>query len=176
MNSQLLIIEDDEIYANVLKRSLDKRGYVAHCAHNLEQALVKAEQVAPDYAILDLNIKRESGLDLIEPLKSIHPKMKILILTGYASIKSAVIAVKLGAYDYLSKPASVDVIIYSLNSQATNSSKSLPNKFMSVQRMEWEYIQRVLIEHDGNITATARALTMHRRTLQRKLEKRPPVI
>jgi two-component system response regulator RegA len=174
MNSKILIIEDDEIYANVLKRSLIKRGFSVDCSYNMYQALDRAEKFLPDYVVLDLNLKQETGIDLIKPLLKISQNMKILILTGYASIKSAVIAVKLGAYDYLSKPASVDAIIYSLTSQNTNNSRETPSKFMSVQRMEWEYIQRVLLEHNGNITATARALTMHRRTLQRKLEKRPP--
>jgi two-component system response regulator RegA len=174
MNSKVLIVEDDEIYANVLKRSLVKRGFSVECAYNMEQALNKAEIILPDCVVLDLNLKQETGIDLIRPLLKISQNMKILILTGYASIKSAVIAVKLGAYDYLSKPASVDAIIYCLTSQNTYTSRDAPNKFMSVQRMEWEYIQRVLLEHNGNITATARALTMHRRTLQRKLEKRPP--
>jgi two-component system response regulator RegA len=175
MNTQVLIVEDDEIYANVLKRSLIKRGFNVECAYNMQHALVRAEMIQPECVVLDLNLKQETGIDLIKPLLNISPTMKILILTGYASIKSAVIAVKLGAYDYLSKPASVNAIVYSLTSQTSSKREDTPIKFMSVQRMEWEYIQRVLLEHNGNITATARALTMHRRTLQRKLEKRPPI-
>lgn len=175
MSSKLLLIDDDEIYNYVLGRALKRRGFEVSNALTLEQGLSLTREKKPNYIILDLNLDGESSLDLIPALLRESANAKILILTGYASIPSAVKAVKLGAYDFLAKPIPVEIIVKSLTSMGKKTDQAEPNKLMSVQRMEWEYIQRVLMEHDGNITATARALMMHRRTLQRKLVKRPPV-
>lgn len=175
MSSELLLIDDDEVYNQVLGRALERRGFSVSNVIKLDQVLSTAEEVTPSYIVLDLNLNGESSLDLIPVLLRISPYAKIIVLTGYASIPSAVKAVKLGAYDYLAKPTSVEIIVKTLISTEKASEKYESPKFMSIQRMEWEYIQRVLMVHDGNIAATARALTMHRRTLQRKLIKRPPI-
>jgi two-component system response regulator RegA len=137
-------------------------------------ALAMAEQAQWDAAVLDLRLAQESGLDLIVPLRQRQPGLRILLLTGYASIVTAVEAIKLGAVDYLPKPASVEAILAVLECDLPNNTTTeTANAPMSVNRLEWEHIQRVLAEHDGNISATARALKMHRRTLQRKLMKHP---
>jgi two-component system response regulator RegA len=127
----------------------------------------------PDAAILDLKLSESTGLSLIQPLKAMNPEMRILLLTGYASIATAVEAIKLGATHYLPKPADTDEILAALGRDAGDAGEALPDEPMSVDRLEWEHIQKVLAEHEGNVSATARALKMHRRTLQRKLSKRP---
>ncbi|MGD8907852.1 MAG: response regulator [Chromatiales bacterium] len=177
MNSHLLLIEDDQCYNHVLSRALDRRGFNVTSALTLEQGLNLTKNLSPHFIILDLNLDGKSGLSLMPSLLKISPNAKILILTGYASISTAVEAMKLGAWDYLPKPTTVENIVNSLTSFGKSKMREpeAPKQFMSVPRMEWEYIQRVLAEHDGNIAATARALKMHRRTLQRKLIKRPPV-
>ena len=138
-----------------------------------EGALELARDHEPEFIVLDLNIGGESGLKLIRPLLDVTPGARILVLTGYASIATAVDAVKLGAVQYLAKPADVDSIVRALRADEIVLEDRVPDAPMSVDRLEWEHIQRVLAEHDGNISATARALQMHRRTLQRKLA-RPP--
>ncbi len=120
-----------------------------------------------------MKLAAESGLGLIGPLKALHPEMRILLLTGYASIAAAVEAIKLGATYYLAKPADADEILAALGRDVGDAAILPPDEPMSVGRLEWEHIQRVLSENDDNISATARALKMHRRTLQRKLMKRP---
>jgi two-component system response regulator RegA len=126
-----------------------------------------------DAVILDLRLATESGLHLIAPMKSAWPLARILLLTGYASIATAVEAIKLGATHYLAKPAGVEEILAALGRAEGDADAELPEAPLSVDRLEWEHIQKVLAEHDGNLSATARALKMHRRTLQRKLAKRP---
>ena len=168
-----LIVDDDEVFSRVLKRSLTKYEYQVHIAHDNDQALQSAEQYLPDYIILDLNIGQNNGIELITPLLARAPNAKILMLTGYASIATAVEAIKRGACNYLCKPADADDVLAALLSQHADLETLVPDNPMSVDRLQWEHIQRVLAEHDGNISATARALKMHRRTLQRKLAKRP---
>jgi two-component system response regulator RegA len=174
MKIPLLVIDDDEGYNHVLVRALTRRGFHVCSALTPEQAVIQAKAEPPHFIILDLNLNGQSGLNLIPCLLKISPEAKILMLTGYASIPTAVEAVKLGAWDYLAKPASVENIVNTFMGETNKNTDEAHEQFMSVQRMEWEYIQRVLLEHNGNITATARALKMHRRTLQRKLLKRPP--
>lgn len=177
----VLIIDDDPQFAHILQRSLHRRQIPALCAHSVQEALTHASTHRPDQVILDLNLCGESGLSLIQPLLLLNPGMKILVLTGYASIATAVEAIKLGAWQYLSKPVDLGSILSSLClDSATGTplarSEDHPETLdgpLSVNRLTWEHIQRVLHEHDGNISATARALNMHRRTLQRKLAKRP---
>ena len=123
--------------------------------------------------MLDLNLGGESGLRLLPHLREQAPQAVILVLTGYASIATAVDAIKLGAAQYLAKPAGVDDILAAFEQREPNPAQHAPEHTMSVRRLTWEHIQRVLAEHDGNVSATARALKMHRRTLQRKLAKRP---
>jgi two-component system response regulator RegA len=143
-------------------------------AHSPKEALDIAGTNPLQYVVLDLNLAGNSGLNIIQPLLQLCPTAVILVLTGYASIPTAVDAIKLGAQQYLAKPASVESIIRALHGEIAENTEDEVGSLMSVKRLEWEYIQRVLGEHNGNITAAAKALKMHRRTLQRKLAKRPP--
>ncbi|NLF54499.1 MAG: response regulator transcription factor [Thauera phenolivorans] len=169
----LLVVDDDPAFNRILVRALEHRGFRALGAHDSAAALRLAQQEEPEFVVLDLNIGGESGLRLIQPLLEVNPDARVLVLTGYASIATAVDAVKLGAVQYLAKPADVDAIIKALQAEEVVIDDAVPEAPMSVDRLEWEHIQRVLAEHGGNISATARALQMHRRTLQRKLA-RPP--
>lgn len=169
----LLVVDDDPAFNKVLARALGQRGFDTYGATDGEAALELARDHEPEFVVLDLNIGGESGLKLIRPLLDASPGARILVLTGYASIATAVDAVKLGAIQYLAKPADVNSIVRALRADEVVLEDRVPDAPMSVDRLEWEHIQRVLAEHDGNISATARALQMHRRTLQRKLA-RPP--
>ncbi len=170
---RILVVDDDGLFAATLVQALRRRGYEVEAAAHQAEALALAQVDPPDAAILDLKLADESGLSLIGPLKALRPEMRILLLTGYASIATAVEAIKLGAIHYLPKPADADEILAALGREAGDAAILPPDDPMSVDRLEWEHIQKVLAEHDGNISATARALKMHRRTLQRKLAKRP---
>ncbi|MER2539256.1 MAG: response regulator [Azonexus sp.] len=170
----LLIIDDDESYREVLSRSLSRKGFVVVTAANVEESLACCRAIVPEYILLDLNLAGQSGLNLIQPLLDIAPEARIVILTGYASIQTAVGALKLGAVQYLPKPASVADIVKALIEEGIEIPEIPDEDRMTVQHLEWEYIQRTLGEHSGNIAATARALKMHRRTLQRKLAKKRP--
>ena len=169
----LLVVDDDPAFNKVLVRALAQRGFDTYGATDSQGALELARDREPEFVVLDLNIGGESGLKLIRPLLDVSPGARILVLTDYASIATAVDAVKLGAIQYLAKPADVDSIVRALRAEDVLLEDHVPDAPMSVDRLEWEHIQRVLAEHDGNISATARALQMHRRTLQRKLA-RPP--
>lgn len=169
----LLVVDDDATFNRVLSRALGQRGYTVFSAQDSDKALALAREHEPEYIVLDLNIGGESGLRLIRPLLDANPDARILVLTGYASITTAVEAVKLGATQYLAKPADVASILRALTTGEAPAHNDAPDAPMSVSRLEWEHLQRVLAEHDGNISATARALRMHRRTLQRKLSKKP---
>ncbi len=173
MSQELLLVDDDETFCMVLARALTRRGFNVRTTQSVSGALVLAEQLVPDYVVLDLKMSGETGMSLIAQFKRLNPAVRIVMLTGYASIATAVDAIKLGAIHYLAKPAEVDEIVAALH-QADNHVpvvKEIPTP--SLDRLEWEHIQRVLNEHAGNISATARALNMHRRTLQRKLFKHP---
>ncbi|WP_374264381.1 response regulator transcription factor [Zoogloea sp.] len=169
----ILVIDDDPAFNRVLVRALGQRGFTVFGAADPESALALARQHEPEYVVLDLNIAGSSGLRLIEPLLAVNPDCRILVLTGYASIATTVDAIKLGATQYLAKPADVDAILKALSATDVVIDDTPSAAPMSVDRLEWEHIQRVLAENEGNISATARALKMHRRTLQRKLAKRP---
>ena len=173
----ILLVEDDEVFSRVMSRALMHRDYQVSHAANEDEALALIADTQFNYAILDLNLGGHTSLGLIAPLKQSNPNSRILILTGYASITTAVEAIKLGADNYLAKPADADEILSALldsdNSSAVADPDLTPLEPMSVRRLEWEHIQKVLKENDGNISETARQLKMHRRTLQRKLQKRP---
>ncbi len=175
--SNTLLVEDDEVFARVISRALEHREYSVSHAADADSALAFINDQSFDYAILDLNLGGETSLGLIKPLKRHNPDIRILILTGYASIATAVEAIKLGADNYLAKPADTDEILGALLVGNADQERDTPDPLnlepMSVRRLEWEHIQKVLQENDGNISATARQLKMHRRTLQRKLQKRP---
>jgi two-component system response regulator RegA len=179
MNEAILLVEDDATFSATLARALKRRGYEVFVAATPEAALESARAEAPDWIVLDLNLAGASGIGLIPKLRESLPEARIVVLTGYASISTAVDAIKLGAVQYLAKPVDVDTLLRAFShnlevpSPAGAASAAPPAVPMSVDRMEWEHIQRVLREHQGNISATARALNMHRRTLQRKLLKRP---
>lgn len=168
----LLIVDDDDSYRDVLARSLSRKGFFVLTAAGGEEALALCAEHDPEYILLDLNLAGQSGLNLIQPLLAAVPAARIVILTGYASIQTTVSALKLGAVQYLPKPASTADIVKALLDEAIEIPEMPDEKRMTVQHLEWEYIQRTLNEHGGNIAATARALQMHRRTLQRKLAKK----
>jgi len=170
--ASLLLVDDDPTFCRVLCHALEKRGFAVTVAHGVEQALPLALSNPPEYAVVDLKMGGASGLTLIRALHELDPATRIVVLTGYASIATAVEAVKLGATQYLSKPANADEIVAAFGHLAS-AGAPLNAQPPSVERLEWEHIQRVLQEYQGNISATARALNMHRRTLQRKLSKRP---
>ncbi len=170
---RILIIDDDDIFTHVLQRAFIKRGYEVEVAANEAQALEKTQAFEPDLISLDLKLEGSSGLNLLPLLVEASPQSKIVVLTGYSSIATAVEAIKLGAVNYLCKPADADEILAAFQKQEGNPDAPLAEQPMSVNRLTWEHIQKVLHENDGNISATARALGMHRRTLQRKLQKRP---
>lgn len=173
---ELLLVDDDPVFLRVLGRALGARGFSVHAESSPDGALERLQgppPLAPDFAVLDLNLDGSSGLKLIGPVRQSSPDCRILVLTGYASISTAVDAIKLGADQYLAKPVEVDAIVRALLEEQTPDDEDAGGETLSVSRLEWEHIQRVLAENDGNISATARALKMHRRTLQRKLAKRP---
>lgn len=169
----MLVVDDDESFTHVLSRALDRRGFTVSIAGSCQEALQLAEQQQFVQAIVDLKMDGASGLVLIAELKKQQPALEIVMLTGYSSVATAVEAVKLGALNYLCKPASTDEILAAFNSSDGDTTTLIPENRPSVDRLEWEHIQKVLSENHGNISATARALGMHRRTLQRKLNKRP---
>jgi two-component system response regulator RegA len=177
MSRVILIVDDDEVFAVTLARSFERKQFQTCVAFNKEQALQAAASQTFTDITLDLNLGEQSGLQLIKQLRALQPNSTILILTGYASISTTVQAIKLGVDNYLAKPADSTMILRALDEDVLNFVCIEPEagefQPMSVPRLEWEHIQRVFNEHDGNVSATARALNMHRRTLQRKLAKKP---
>ncbi len=170
-----LVVEDDPVFSEVLATALRRRGFDVTVALTCEQATALIDAAPPDLAVVDLRIGTGSGLTLI-PLLTRGPRpARTVVLTGYGSIATAVEAVKLGASQYLTKPADIEAIVAALTAPDAPAPGPLPDtpRPLSVKRVEWEHIQRVLTENQGNISATARALGVHRRTLQRKLQKRP---
>ncbi|MCP4077274.1 MAG: response regulator transcription factor [Gammaproteobacteria bacterium] len=172
-NPKLLLVDDDEIFCKVLSRALQKREYNVEVAYNQKDALEQAQQLHPEFAIVDLRIGNDSGLNVIKSLASSYPDIRIVVLTGFASISTAVESIKLGAIHYLTKPAEIDDILTAFYHDEGNADINLQTQPMSAKRMEWEHLQKVLHDHNGNISAAARAMGMHRRTLQRKLSKKP---
>ena len=171
----LLLVDDDEIFCEVLAGALVRRGFTVEVAHDVNAARESIARRMPQFAIIDLRIGNDSGLALVEQLNASEAPVKTVVLTGFGSIATAVTAIKQGAQQYLTKPAAVDDIVAALiGGEGQDDELDLDTaRPPSVKRLEWEHIQRVLHEHDGNVSATARALGMHRRTLQRKLLKRP---
>ncbi|MCZ2721642.1 response regulator transcription factor [Marinomonas sp. 15G1-11] len=172
MTQKLLIIDDDAVLISTLKRAMERRGLSVTTATNGKEAIKRLQETEQDFATLDLKLEKESGLTILEQILAVQPNLKVVVLTGYASIPSTVEAIKRGAQDYLCKPASGDDIFAALTGSKV-ATVEIAEKPLSVDRVEWEHIQRVMSENDGNISATARALGMHRRTLQRKLQKHP---
>ena len=166
-----LLVDDDALYVQTLQRSLLKRGVESVSAANATDALRVAGEQPLDFALIDLRLATESGLDLIKPLRQAQPWLRIVLMTGYASVATAVEAIKRGANDYLLKPTTVDTILRTLS--ATAEMPPEPQTMTPLSRLEWEHIHQALAETNGNVSAAARLLGMHRRSLQRKLAKRP---
>ena len=169
----LLVVDDDPAFCRVVKRAMEARGFAVRVAHDVEQATWMAEDDPPEYALVDLKMPGESGLALVQKLKQLDAETCVVVLTGYASIATAIEAIKLGATHYLSKPARTEEILDAFKRVAPQPDVPISEDPMGIGRVEWEHIQKVLADHQGNISATAKALGMHRRTLQRKLSKRP---
>ena len=169
---KILLIEDDTVYAQTLVRRLQSHCDAMEHAADCSDALLRARALRPSHIILDMNLNHESGLTLLKPLRALLPKARIVLVTGFASIATAVQAIKLGADDYLCKPASLAMILATLKGEVEGNLQH-EEPLMSPERVEWEHIQSVLGRNGGNISKTARDLNMHRRTLQRKLQKKP---
>lgn len=169
----LLLVDDDRAFCMVLSEALAKRGFQVHVAYNLAEATALANQWQPEFAVVDLRIGSESGLELVSRLVAMDENTRILMLTGYASVATAVEAIKLGATHYLPKPADANEIAAALEREDGDTHVPVADNPLSVRRLEWEHLQKVLLSHNGNISSAARALKMHRRTLQRKLAKHP---
>jgi len=169
----LLLVDDDPTFCEVMSRALARRGYHVTVAHSAEEAFEQACAKPPAYAVVDLKMPGDSGLALVPKLGALASEMRIVVLTGYASVTTAVEAIKLGATHYLAKPVDAAAVVAAFGRVEGDPAAPLPPRPLSVDRLEWEHIQRVLAENGGSISATARSLGMHRRTLQRKLAKRP---
>ncbi len=170
----LLILDDDSAFRNRLARAMEKRGFEVVTAQSKEEALDVARQVAPAFAVLDLRVGDGNGLETVPLLREMRPLCKIVVLTGYGNIATAVSAVKAGAVDYLAKPADADQVEAALLADTEDGLPPPPENPMSADRVRWEHIQRVFEQCDRNVSETARRLRMHRRTLQRILNKHAP--
>ncbi|MFV7666059.1 response regulator transcription factor [Shewanella algae] len=172
---RLLIVEDDLALAAILKRRMQRHDFECCHAEDASQALLSARSWQPSHVLLDMKLAQSNGLNLIVPLRASLPKACIVLLTGFASIATAVEAVKLGADNYLAKPADTRTLLAALKVEPkSHTASSQPDETpLHPKRLEWEHIQQVLNANKGNVSATARQLGMHRRTLQRKLAKKP---
>lgn len=169
----LLLVDDDVPFVTRLARAMEKRGFAPETAESVEAGKIAASTRPPAYAVVDLRLGDGNGLDVVETLREHRPDCRVVILTGYGAIATAVAAVKIGAVDYLSKPADANDIANALLAEG-ESHPAPPENPMSADRVRWEHIQRVYELCDRNISETARRLNMHRRTLQRILAKRSP--
>ncbi|MFT4929768.1 MAG: two-component system response regulator RegA [Phenylobacterium sp.] len=168
----IIIIEDDAVLAATLQRRLQRNDYNTSTADDVAKILANISDFNADIYLVDLRIGQKSGLSLIEPLRQTYPEALIIVMTGFASIATAVNAIKLGANDYLPKPLDFKLLLDTIEGRKVDALNA-PEETMSPERIEWEHIQKVLADNDGNVSATARALGMYRRTLQRKLAKHP---
>ena len=169
----LLLLDDDAALRNRLGRALESRGFAVTLVETVAEAVAAARAAPPAFAVLDMRLEDGSGLKVVEALREARPEARIIMLTGYGNIATAVAAVKAGAVDYLSKPADADDVVKALLA-AGGETPSPPDNPMSADRVRWEHIQRVYELCDHNVSETARRLSMHRRTLQRILAKRAP--
>ena len=168
-----LIVDDDEVFAGILGRALSRKGFTVEIANSAASAIRHCSAGRPVNVVLDMKLGDTSGLQLIPQILSHAPDSAIVLLTGYSSIPTTVEAIKLGARNYLCKPVSVEELLDAFALPEANPDVDLPATPPSVDRLQWEHIQKVLADNNGNVSATARALGMHRRTLQRKLQKKP---
>ena len=170
----LLLVDDDHVLCTVMALALQRRGYEVIVAHDYQSALAAAAGRPLEFAVVDLKFPGGSGLGLIKELMDLHRRARVVVLTGYGSIATAIAAIKSGAHYYLTKPANADDVVAALRADGeAASAAAVGEKPLSVNRLEWEHINRVLSGNNGNVSATARVLGMHRRTLQRKLGKHP---
>lgn len=169
---RLLIIEDDVSFAKTLRRSFERRDYEVLVTSGLDETTALLETWSPNFAVVDLKLTGVSGLSCVEVLHQHDPDMLIVVLTGFASIPTAVAAIKLGACQYLAKPSNTEDIIAAFSSAAGNVETSLTHRPTSIKTLEWERIHQTLVDTNFNISESARRLGLHRRTLVRKLEKR----
>ena len=169
----LLIVEDDKLFLARLARAMETRGFKVTTAESVADGLLQVEQNPPAFAVVDMRLGDGNGLDVISALKRRRADARGIVLTGYGNIATAVTAVKMGAVDYLSKPADADDVVAALLASGTEKSE-LPSNPMSADRVRWEHIQRIYEMCNRNVSETARRLNMHRRTLQRILAKRAP--
>lgn len=169
----LLLVDDDEAFVRRLAKAMEKRGFQPEVALSVAEGKALAETRAPAYAVVDLRLADGNGLDVVQVLHEKRPESRVIVLTGYGAIATAVAAVKIGAIDYLSKPADANDITKALLEEG-DEMPALPENLMSADRVRWEHIQRVYEMCDRNVSETARRLSMHRRTLQRILAKRSP--
>jgi two-component system, response regulator RegA len=170
----LLLVDDDKPFLTRLARAMETRGFVVRMADTVAEGIAEVKAQAPGYAVVDLRLGDGNGLDVIEALHAARPEARVVVLTGYGNIATAVTAVKLGAIDYLAKPADADAVYGALMSESAEARNALPENPMSADRVRWEHIQRVFELCSRNVSETARRLNMHRRTLQRILAKRAP--
>lgn len=176
-SNSILVVDDDEIFCARLVAALEARSYRVFSASNYKEALKVGHVEQPDYAIMDLRLPQKTGLDLLEEFLQISQRTKIVMLTGYGSIATALSAVRLGAVSYLTKPANADEILRALSSSENQIEQELTTPVPAVPslaRTEWEHIQRILSDCNGNISRAAKSLGIPRRSLQRKLAKFPP--
>jgi len=169
----LLIVEDDKPFLERLSRAMETRGFTVTSCDTVSDGLAQIGKAAPAFAVVDLRLGDGNGLDVVSALKRKRPDARAIVLTGYGNIATAVTAVKMGAVDYLSKPADADDVVAALLASGTEKSE-LPSNPMSADRVRWEHIQRIYEMCNRNVSETARRLNMHRRTLQRILAKRAP--
>jgi two-component system, response regulator RegA len=172
-DNSLLILDDDKAFLSRLSRAMETRGYSVLPAESVSAGLAAIAQHPPAFAVIDMRLADGNGLDVISELKRVRPDARGVVLTGYGNIATAVTAVKMGAFDYLAKPADADEIDAALRA-LPGSKPDLPDNPMSADRVRWEHIQRVYELCERNVSETARRLNMHRRTLQRILAKRAP--
>ncbi|WOH39112.1 response regulator [Thalassotalea fonticola] len=168
-----LIIEDDQALASVLMRRLTKHGHQCRHFDNGTQGLIECEEFSPEVILLDMKLHDDSGLKYISALRKLQPQARIILMTGYASIATAVDAIKLGADDYLAKPVDSQTLLSAMHGKKIDIAEEVETDTLTSEQYEWEHINQALKFNDGNISATARQLSMHRRTLQRKLQRRP---
>ena len=172
---KLLIVEDDAALAKTMKRRMEQHEFdVFHC-FTASDALLACHRYTPNFVLLDMKLANESGLALIKPIRNLLPDAKVILLTGFASIATAVDAIKLGADNYLAKPVDTQTLLSTLLEGASPpvENQLIDETVLSAEQVEWQHIQQVLKANNGNVSATARQLSMHRRTLQRKLQKKP---
>lgn len=169
----LLLVDDDTTFVERLARAMEKRGFVCRTAYSVAEARKAVAEAPPAYAVIDLRLEDGTGLDVVDHLREARPDARIVVLTGYGAIATAVAAVKMGAADYLSKPADANDVTAALLASG-DALPPPPENPMSADRVRWEHIQRVFEQCDRNVSETARRLHMHRRTLQRILAKRSP--